>query len=458
MREYVTKERKFELSDKSKQILRNLDKTVTIYSIPEIGITTHVDESKLHAWTRFKEFISELEYQSNLIKYREPSPIDVKDIQEIKEQFGEAEIGKLYVLISDGKQKKKKAIYFNELYRGDPYTGKILKFYAENMIIGAIRELMYVAKKIIYFTVGHKEYDTYPSKPTGLGRLLQYMELQENIEWRHINLLSVKTIPKDCEALYIFGAQQDFSKEEIDLLDSYVSIGGRLIVTLVPNNRKQRLKNLDDFLAKYGITVDRSIIFNPNFADRVATAVDFPNHKVNAGMQGNNLYFLNSCALKENIKASKDYVAVPIIRSDMSSTMVYQRYVKETDSFEWTQTDEGIKVLGVAVEPVIIDPDNQPLNKRFKMIVLSSTDAFTTNALRFYAVTGDTIIVYNYFVNLFKWVTEREQDILAPPKSFEEQPLVLAASDRQFVFWIVIVIMPFFGVLSGVVTYIWRRK
>lgn len=459
MRIDVTKEKRFELSEKSKLILRTIDRKVKVYIVP-IGDPT-VDRSRIHAWMRFRDFMREAQQHSKYLVYEEIDDKDVIQMNEIKDIFGELpEMGKIYIIIDDEDKKnvKKQFTYFHEMFSGDPYTGKIVKFFAESKILGAIKKLLYKGIRSVYFTVGHKEFPTELRHPVGLGRMFQYFNMLENVAWKALNLMSVRGIPQDCELLCVFGAHDDFRKEEIEVLEDYLSKGGRLLITLTPNDLAQPLYNLDTFLSKYGLLVNRARIYNRNLSEYIALGVLFPEHSVNIGMQESQLYFPNSCSLEENLKASRDFKRYPLVKSDQFSTVVFKKFIRETGTYEFFTGDEGTRNLIMVSEPVILDPEETPLSRRFRLVVIASTEAFTTNALRLYAIEGGTILPFHYFDNLFKWMTEREEEIIAAPKSFEDKPLVLTAQDKNFLFITAIICMPLIGVISGLVTYFRRRK
>lgn len=87
--------------------------------------------------------------------------------------------------------------------------------------------------------------------------------LVNNYELKSLNLsdamLSFKeTFSDQCKAVIINAPQKDYTKEEIEVLEKYLSEGGRLFVSIDPLN--EDLENLYTFLKKYGFDIQRGVV------------------------------------------------------------------------------------------------------------------------------------------------------------------------------------------------------
>lgn len=78
--------------------------------------------------------------------------------------------------------------------------------------------------KKLYYTSGHGE-QTFSSSVT---ELLE----KNNIEGEEVNLLMTNEIPEDCELLMLYAPTADISEEEKERILSYMSEGGKYLLSL----------------------------------------------------------------------------------------------------------------------------------------------------------------------------------------------------------------------------------
>lgn len=96
-----------------------------------------------------------------------------------------------------------------------------------------------------------------------LNSSFQNLLLLNNYEIEEVNLPSAMTalngsIIAECTAVFINAPQNDFSKEELDVLGDFVENGGKLFVTLDPLN--EEMDSLYEFLKGYGLEVVSGVV------------------------------------------------------------------------------------------------------------------------------------------------------------------------------------------------------
>jgi ABC-type uncharacterized transport system involved in gliding motility auxiliary subunit len=63
-----------------------------------------------------------------------------------------------------------------------------------------------------------------------------------------------------------------------------------------------------------------------------------------------------------------------------------------------------------------------------------------------------------YVLNTFRWLLEKEGQIVAPPKQVERRPLELKAEQANLMFVVTVIVMPLVGVVLGTIAWFFRRK
>lgn len=81
----------------------------------------------------------------------------------------------------------------------------------------------------------------------------------ENIEVSTLSLLTVDEIPEDADCLMIYSPTSDISDAEAEMLSSYVSNGGKLLVMAGPSEN-DALENLYGILTPYGVEASEGIV------------------------------------------------------------------------------------------------------------------------------------------------------------------------------------------------------
>jgi len=193
----LTVNNRFTLSQATRQILAKLDQPVGIIGFlsekdPRIGIA--------------RDLLFEYRKASRLVSTR---LIDPQTHPAEARRLGLKRYG--MVLVSCGQRKEWSAVW------------------DERSITGLIRRAVWPARQSIYFLTGHGERSV-----EGLGRQALSEAAQslffESFEVKTVNLLTSRAVPTDASVIVAAAPRLSYLTEELQLLRSYLSAGGRLLI------------------------------------------------------------------------------------------------------------------------------------------------------------------------------------------------------------------------------------
>jgi len=152
---------------------------------------------------------------------------------------------------------------------GYRYAGNVLLDYQgrhqmadqpdENAITNALRKVLKLERKKVYFLAGHGERDLNDPKPGGFQVAKKALD-NEGYEVEPFNLLTRGAIPPDAAVVVIAGPKKPLMSTEVQSLKSFLEHGGRLLVMLEAFEDG----GLKDFLAGYGVDLDNGLILDVN--------------------------------------------------------------------------------------------------------------------------------------------------------------------------------------------------
>ncbi len=125
-------------------------------------------------------------------------------------------------------------------------------FDGEGQISSAIDYVTREELPQVYRLTGHGE--------AALSEVFSGQLTRDNIEVTDFSLLTENGVPEDADCVLIYAPESDISEEEVTLLQSYVTGGGKLLVLAGPT-QDGILPNLYSLLESYGVTaVDGMVV------------------------------------------------------------------------------------------------------------------------------------------------------------------------------------------------------
>jgi ABC-type uncharacterized transport system involved in gliding motility auxiliary subunit len=129
----------------------------------------------------------------------------------------------------------------------------------ENAITSALRKVLKMERKKVYFLAGHGERDLNDPKPGGFQVAKRALE-NEGYEVMVLNLLSRGAVPPDAAVVILAAPKKPLLSTEVQTLKGYLEKGGRLLIMLEAFEDG----GLKEFLASYGVGLDNGIILDVN--------------------------------------------------------------------------------------------------------------------------------------------------------------------------------------------------
>ncbi|MEM6885176.1 MAG: GldG family protein [Verrucomicrobiota bacterium] len=339
----------------------------------------------------------------------------------------------------------------------DPVPPRVLAFRAEQEITSVIQELTDPEKAVMYFLMGHGEYDITSELQDrrGLSRLADAIARQ-NIELKKVNLIEEGQVPDDADMIVIAGPRTPYLDQEIAMLKSYIQReddkAGRMLVMLDP----QTETGLEELLADRGVVFRNDLtmvqFLEKGLVNRMEDAIiaSVANHPVTSWMQGRQIYMglgkSRSLQILSETSAGAVPVAIPLL-------MTPKEYWGETEpDQEDARPTEGVDVSGPLTVGVLIDEGSLSggqVNLQADRIIAIGSAAFLTNQ----TLQGNQV---DLFLNICNWMLDKENKLGISPKIPEEYNLALNEKQYQMLFNILVLGIPSLGLIVGF--FVWLRR
>ncbi|MEK7447966.1 MAG: GldG family protein [Planctomycetota bacterium] len=481
--------RTYSLSDKTKTILKNLNEPVTVYTIffnHEVipKLKDLMEEYKSYSSKIVIEELSEANpvlTQKKLKFLSEDLKIDISSIGLESLRGGETPGFMIFVYTNRNKVVNLKDSYTPK-YSGGwmPQETGVEIFRGEELITGAILNLIQGKQTMIYFTEGHQEPDINKSDGNGIAYVNDLLK-RENIVIQKVDLMKTEKVPDDCAVLIMAGPGQPVKPHEIRLLNDYLSAGRKMMVLVDPLTET----NLENFLKEWGVALDNNVVVDLvnciqlSLSDSQVTVkskdITVPaitdygarQHPITKKMDERiTTYFVVSRSMEPVKSAGPDLEIVEIARSSPESWgEIDLKSALENNSapvFDKNKEKQGPLLLGLAVTKKIkselSDGQADPGSKNeTRLVVLGDSDMIKNIYLnpnsQQYLGTNDI------FLNSVRWLAHQEQLISIEPKKPEDTKVDLNVGKRALVLMLVsLVFLPLFGVIAGISIWLMRRK
>lgn len=415
------------LSDKTLQVLKNVQEPVTIKAFVRVGFQEAEDTDRL---------LSAFHYNAPNITYE---LIDPESNPSITRRYN---VKSINTFVLEGYSRS-----------------QIVRIADEEHITNALITLIESEPRKVHWLTGHGERVFRGQEPGTLSMLREGLT-NENYEFLEINLMQ-EDIPENASLVVVAAPVKPLFPEEVTSLEKYLKQGGRIIVFLEPYHDG----GLKDFLNTYGIRITDDIIVD----------------KLSRVMGGDYLlpmvfkYGIHDIAKDFNLACLFD-VARSVETDDEQKSGITLTALAYTSPNSWSETDRESLDNGKAIfdendrqGPIslaAIAELEPPLKKRGeengdketgetgitgkgRLVVFGDVD-FASNKRFGLAANGD------FVMNTFNYLVGRENMIIIKKKHKPVEPLMLNRTQGMVVFWIPVVVIPLIVLTIGI--FVWNRR
>ncbi len=414
----LTENKRFSLSDQTRQVLKNLEKKVEIYAFWKSGTPEYF---------QVEELLREYSYLSPYIKFE---MIDPDKNPSFTRQMGISEYGT--TVFQSGERRK-------DVYERDVFTyayfGGRREFKGEEAFTSAIIEVTSLERKKIYFLTGHGEKDIFESGNEGYSTVRNYLE-KEGFEVETWNILEKGKLPQDADLLVIAGPRSDFFEKEKELLSSFYSEKkGNLLIMVDPDTKPQ----VKSFLESIGVKVKEGMIIDPvasMIMDAGSPLPEYSSHPITQKLMKMKSSVILSGATALEVEDDK----WDKLLTSRSSSWLEKDYRKSRVRFDEGRDEKGPLVLGVARE------------EEGKRVVVYADSDFPSNVLT--AIQGNL----DLFLNTVDWLVGEEKKISIRPRTLERRPFKLTPKEARFIYITSLFLVPFLILVTGGIVWLRRRS
>jgi ABC-type uncharacterized transport system involved in gliding motility auxiliary subunit len=438
-----TSSKVYSLSEKSKNILKGVNKDVRVVVLMTANTPLFSETKEL--LDRYKAACPKLS-----VEFIDPER-DPLRTKMLAQEFSVSSANTV-VFASEG---RKKYVTSDQLAEYD-YSGmqmgqapKMKGFKGEEQFTAAILGVVSPKVPKVYFSTGHGEHDPDGMDPDGYSSLRDAVK-RENLEVQKTSLLS-GSVPADCDMLVIAGPKVPFSESEKAALKGFLDKGGRALVLLDPVlGPRAGSSGLEPLLKGYGVEVNSDLVVDPGkqlpfFSVAAVYADEFRAHPVVNGMQG--LAVLLPIARSVTTATAPGASATILLTTTDKGWGQRNLSVNGAGQLEIKQSPgdtPGPVPLGVAAES---DKDK---DRGWRLVVFGNS-AFAVN--QYIANAGNV----NLALNAVDWLAKQEQALGIAPRTPEQVQLFLSASQMRNVLLISLIGMPACAIALGVAVW-WRRR
>jgi len=421
----LTKNKMFEFSQQTLDVLQQLNQPVNIYALYQQGQEDIV----------IKEILNRYAAKSNQIKIDFVDPVKNPTFANKYNKDGSS-ISTGSIIFESGDKFKVIKSYDLVDYSYQTQSASSLK--AEQQFTSALIYLTSDKIPTVYMTQGHGESDLYGAKT-----LLE----KENYKVENISLVTTD-IPEDAGLIVVSSPQRDFGSEEIEKLDAYFDKGGSAMFLFDPGNVD--LPKLEAYIKEWGMELQKDIIIegdqNHFLQYRTYLLPDIQSHGITSRFVSNKVFMLIPGARSIDI-LFEEQSGVKVSSLLKSTDKSWGKVNLETQTIEKQPEDsEGpLNIAVVATKPV------KEGEKEAKLFVAGSSQ-FLDNSF----LNAPNFANSDFFMNTVNWLQNKEESITIRPKSLTTERLAISQSQALIYSAIVVIVIPLLVFVMG--TVVWLRR
>ena len=429
----ISSQKLYSIGDETKEMLKDLEKDVTIYQIAQSGSE---DEN-------ISNLLKKYEDESKHIKVEQKDPVvNPKFVSQYTSD--DLSANSLIVVCGD----RNKVIDYNNMYETSidyqTYSSQTTVFDGEGQITSAIGYVTSENLPVLYTVEGHGEKDMDSSIKEDIEKA--------NMDIKSLNLLTEGSVPDDADCLFIDSPSTDFSSDEKDAIIEYLENGGKAMI--FSDYTTEDMPNFDAILENYGVQRVDGVVFegdNQHYAMQMPYYLVPTINSTDASSETASAGYYVLAPYAQGIKKLDDVRDTVTIESILTtSDQAYSKTDLNSNTIEKEDGDvEGPFDLGVSITESLDD------DKETQIVYYSTSNLMDSQTNQMVSGGNEKLIMES-----LKWMTDTEESasISIPSKSLEVSYLTITDYDAAFWKICTIALIPGLFLVIGFVVWIKRRK
>ncbi len=425
----LTRDKIYEFSDETKELVGGLEDDVKIYSVfPKGSAGEYI--------TYIEEYLDKYKALSNKIsvQYVDPNE-DPVFINQYKSKGESINTYDLIVTCGD----KYKVVPSSGFYSQSQY-GNDVSIDIERKVTTAIMSVVGTgAAQKAYFVEGHGEIN---------HGVLEAALQDDGYECEMLNT-AISEIPEDCSLLVALSASEDYTAEEIEKLDAYFDNGGHAMIAFSPGIAVP--ERLGDYLADWGISVNNDFVVetDKNHAymtqsGMVIAAPDMAEHDITSKIISKNLVYLAPYSRSVVFNESNSYhtTFIPLLETTEDS------YSKDINS------DTLDKASGDADGPFCVAGlvEKNTEDGVARIFVTGSAQAIENSMFM-----DGTYANSDFIRNTAAYMTEKTETLSIRAKTISADALEMSQLQAIFTGILIVLLLPLIILIYGLAVWAKRR-
>ena len=354
-----------------------------------------------------------------------------------------------------GESDRLKVVSAEELVTRDSQTGRVAEFNAEQVLTGALLEVMERQQRKIYLVSGGRPSD----ELVPIAGQLQPLANAQNARLESLVLEGRRDVPADADALFFPGNGRDLTLRELEFVrDYWTGEKGGMVLFLDP---AADTPNLDSFLREHGV--------GPR-DDRVLSVLSIPGvaarrtYDVPVGLMPGNGPTRDMSAL--SLRLAGQTQSLEVLHEDdllRSENIRPEPLMIASDGF-WGETDFEAEEVSYnpdidhgRPDPVYVaasvekgEPGDPQLDAgSSRLVVVGNADLISPDG-------NNSKVAEDFAMNAINWVMSREELVGISPRKPTEFTLNITADDFGILQTLTIFLMP--GAALIVAGFVWMRR
>ena len=429
----ISSQKLYSIGDETKEMLKDLEKDVTIYQIAQSGSE---DENIANLLKKYED-------ESKHIKVEQKDPVvNPKFVSQYTSD--DLSANSLIVVCGD----RNKVIDYNNIYETSidyqTYSSQTTGFDGEGQITSAIGYVTSENLPVLYTVEGHGEKDMDSSIKEDIEKA--------NMDIKSLNLLTEGSVPDDADCLFIDSPSTDFSSDEKDAIIEYLENGGKAMI--FSDYTTEDMPNFDAILENYGVQRTEGVVFegdNQHYAMQMPYYLVPTINSTDASSETASAGYYVLAPYAQGIKQLDDVRDTVKIESILTtSDQAYSKTDLNSNTIEKEDGDvEGPFDLGVSITESLDD------DKETQIVYYSTSNLMDSQTNQMVSGGNEKLIMES-----LKWMTDTEESasVSIPSKSLEVSYLTITDYDAAFWKICTIALIPGLFLVIGFVVWIKRRK